>query len=253
MRLLVSRAAPVWDAFRCFVFGRSPAYGDSMASALEVRASDFVLRSSLPSKEEGLSVLTPGVLERVVRGVARAGRPLGLMTNQVQAELDSPKLAERYIDIFYPEPQLLVRLALDRIELSTSKLSRRARELAIELFDALVVELGSGFGLENGATTSWNLHVAGDDSGFFPTLPQGPALGSPAKGGVVFNYGAAPWDDSVVATALILEPSAAFEQALFIGLRNVWRPDTERLSARFARHVREVQRVAEVDLREAVA
>lgn len=221
-----------------------------MPSALDVRASDFVLRSPLQPKDNGVSLLSPGALERVVRGLARAGRPYGLVTNQFQAELVSPKLAERYVDAFYPEPQLLVRLALDRIELSTPKVRRRARELAIELFDAIVAELGESLGVENGATTALNLHVSGADPSVFPQLPQGPALGPPAAGGIVFNYGAAPWDDSVVATSLVLEPSVAFEQAMFIGLRNVWRPDSQRLSARFDRHLREVQRVAGIELRE---
>lgn len=226
---------------------------DKMVSALDVRSSDFLLRSPLKPKETGVSLLTPGILERVLRGLARAGRPLGLLTEQVQAELDSPRLAERSIDAFYPDPQLLFRVALGRIEINTAKPSRRARELAVELFDGVVGEFGEAFGLENGATTSWNIHVSGSDLRLVPALPPGPVLGPSAPGGVVFNYGAAPWDASIIATSLILEPSAVFEQATFIGLRNVWRPDQERLSIRFARHIREVQAGLGVELQETAA
>lgn len=187
-----------------------------------VEASEFAIRS--PIDPFGSSLIEPTVLSKVVAIMVDSGRGIGLAHNQVRIDTTAPVLIDRGLEGYFPETQILVRINPQQVTLQCARATRNSRVTAAVFFDELVRKLGPVLGTTNGGVTTWSLHVKEDVR---PQSPPPPPLGESTPTGFVFNYGAAPWDQTILATSFVMEPSTLVPQGTFLSLTNVWAKDQE--------------------------
>lgn len=188
-----------------------------MSQTLTVEVADFVIRSKV--EPLGVALLDPSRLAGIVTAVVDAGKGLGLATNQLRVEGSAPVLVDRVIEAYFPEQQILARVGPQQIDVHSSKANRASRVSAVVFFDQLVRSLSGTLGTGNAAVSTWSMHVR---EAIRLAPPAAPPLGEVVSTGIAFNYGAAAWDPTILATTLVVEPSTVVADGTFLSLTNVW-------------------------------
>jgi hypothetical protein len=180
---------------------------------------------------------------RVLDALLSSTRGLGIAADSIRIEDRAQRLADRWLEAYFPDRQTLVRFTVEGLEFQTSQSGVAARSHGTTLIEALAQGMGELLGFSNSCTTIWGGHVLpasstpGPLEWFSRNAPsQLPDMGTLASTGVVLNFGPAPWDSSVIASSLVIEPSAIVEGAWYLSVKTAWARAEEPLAPRFHRY-----------------